>query len=69
MQHWLVGMVKGALTHALTCRGDATPLGSFFFLDARRSLSRIVLKFSVVFGATFAQLLVKMTGSCQVTKL
>ena len=41
-----------------------------FFCDASRTMRRIVLKFCIAHGASFAQLLVKkLTGSCQVMEL
>ena len=42
-----------------------------FFCDAPRTMRRIVLKFWIADGASFAQFLVKksLTGSCQVTEL
>ena len=48
---------------------DATP--HEFFQAGRRTVWRIVLKFSIAYGASFAQLLVKtkMVRSGQVTKL
>ena len=51
--------------------GVMRPSLRFIFCDARRTMSRIVLQFCIVYGASFAQLLVKkkMTGSCQVTEL
>ena len=49
-------------------QGDATLLR--FFCDAPRTMKRNVLKFSIAYGASVAQLLVKkLTGSCQVTEL
>ena len=58
------------LTLALAGGGvDATPWG-FFFCDAPRTMRRVVVKFCIAYGASFAQLLVKiLTGSCQVTEL
>ena len=44
-----------------------------FFCDARRTMSRIVLKFYIAYGASFAACATigekKLTGSCQVTEL
>ena len=40
-------------------RGSMHPTLSFFFCDARQTMSQIVLKFCMAYGASFAQLLEK----------
>ena len=57
MRTLYIGEVDAAiLTLALAEGVDVTPMS--FFCDARRTIGQIVLKFSIVFGASFAQLVV-----------
>ena len=64
--------VKGeqfSLTLVLAGKGSMQPPRNCF-CDARRPMSRIVLKFCIAYEASCAQLLLKkMTGSYQVTEL
>ena len=69
----MVSSSSGNLKYSLNprpVRGVMQPPHEFVWAE-RHTVWRIVLKFSINYGASFAQLLVKknLVGSCQVTKL